>query len=487
MIWLKRLCALVGAVLLVALLATGLWLGTKIALYDQQENEAHLAQKKSYLKSIEQLDQTAKRPNVVLILFDDLGYGDFGITGSTAIKTPAIDELAQNGISLSNFYSPAPVCTPSRAGFLTGRFPVRAGIPQVVFPSADVRSYIGKLSGLNSRFPADEITLADTLKAAGYATGMVGKWHLGDQAPSLPNDMGFESFFGSLYSNDMEPFALYRNREIEVEAPADQTRLNEWYGNEVDSFITTHKSEPFFLYFAHNFPHIPLFTPDKDKNRSAGGLYGDVVESLDDVVARAIGTLKANGVYENTIVLISSDNGPWYQGSAGNNRGRKAETFEGGMHVPMIVHWPEKFKQGKTVDNVSMGIDWYPTLMEWLSIPLPTDRIIDGQSLAAILEDNNSQEKQTSESRYLYYFNVKKLKAVRNQRYKYFDDIGVHYSGGMSFAVAVPQGAWLFDMKTDSSESYDISSNNPKVTKSMRDVFEQKRIEIRDNERGWLE
>ena len=377
MIWIKRLCLFLGAALLLSVLAVALWLGLKVFFYQQQDNETHLLEKQSYLEKVGKLDRAAGRPNIVFILFDDLGYGDLGFTGSTAIRTPAMDELARDGINMSQYYSPAPVCTPARAGLLTGRFPVRAGMPNVVFPSTSPISSIAKLSGANNRFPAEEITIADALKAAGYATGMVGKWHLGDQSPSLPNDLGFDSFFGALYSNDMTPFALYRNRAVEVEAPADQTRLNEWYGGEAERFIAQNKSSPFFLYFAHNFPHIPLYTPDEDKKRSDAGVYGDVVEGLDDVVARVVASLKANGVYENTILLISSDNGPWYQGSPGNSRGRKADIYEGGVHVPMVVNWPARLKGGRTLNGISMGTDWFPTLLDWLNIPLPIDRIID--------------------------------------------------------------------------------------------------------------
>ena len=482
MIWLKRLCLFIGALLLLGVLTVGFWVGAKIVLYDQQDDATHLTEKKRYLESIGKLDRSTDRPNIVFILFDDLGYGDLGMTGSQAIKTPTIDKLASGGLTMTNFYSPAPVCTPSRAGYLTGRFPVRAGMPLVLFPSSSPINNANRIFGVNNRFPAEEITLADTLKASGYATGMVGKWHLGDQSPSLPNDMGFDSFFGALYSNDMTPFALYRNKTVAVEAPADQSRLNEWYGREAEQFISNNKEEPFFLYLAHNFPHIPLYVPDEDKRRSSGGLYGDVVEGLDDVVARVITSLKANGVYENTIVLITSDNGPWFQGSPGHDRGRKADTFEGGMHVPMVVHWPARFKQGRSVSGLSMGMDWYPTLLDWLDIPLPTDRTIDGKSLTAMLEDG-----QGSPHDYLYYFDGENLRAVRDERYKYHDEPRIPYAGGTTpVAARIAKGPWLFDMMTDHNESYDISVNQPDKASSMHAVLEAKRNEMLENPRGWI-
>jgi len=491
MIWIKRLCLFLGAALLLSVLAVALWLGLKIFFYQQQDNEAHLLEKQSYLEKVGKLDRAAGRPNIVFILFDDLGYGDLGFTGSTAIRTPAMDELARDGISMSQYYSPAPVCTPARAGLLTGRFPVRAGMPNVVFPSTSPISSIAKLSGANNRFPAEEITIADALKAAGYATGMVGKWHLGDQSPSLPNDLGFDSFFGALYSNDMTPFALYRNRAVEVEAPADQTRLNEWYGGEAERFIAQNKSRPFFLYFAHNFPHIPLYTPDEDKKRSDAGVYGDVVEGLDDVVARVVASLKANGVYENTILLISSDNGPWYQGSPGNSRGRKADIYEGGVHVPMVVNWPARLKGGRTLNGISMGTDWFPTLLDWLNIPLPIDRIIDGKSLTAMLEPTEEEglkDVKKSPHSFLYFFQGEELQAIRDARYKYFDKHKYFYGGGsLPVAAGIQKGPWLFDTLTDHNESYDVSLNRPNIVESMQKVLAAKQLEMIENQRGWLE
>lgn len=473
----------IGGLLILIVIAAALWSGFKTITYEQTDNQKHLAEKQRYLEKISALTPIDDRPNFVLILFDDLGYGDLGITGSKAIATPAIDQLAQQGLTFSHYYAPAPACTPSRAGLLSGRLPLRAGMPQVIMPSASPFSIIHKMSGTNLRFPTEEITLADVLQASGYATGMIGKWHLGDEAPSLPNDMGFQQFFGALYSNDMTPFALYRNRDIEIQAPADQTRLNEWYTREATQFVSQHRNEPFFLYFAHNFPHIPLYRPDPDKGRSKGGVYGDVVEGLDDVVAEVVASLKQNGVYENTVILITSDNGPWYQGSPGTDRGRKGVTFEGGMHVPMIAHWPQKFKTSKTITGLSMGTDWFPTILDWLNIPLPSDRIIDGKSLTSMLENDAS-----SPNEYLYYFAGEKLMAVRDKRFKYHGRRKYIYSAdGIPFGVPMAKGPWLFDTNTDDNESYDVSENMPHIDDKLRRVFEDKATEMKNNMRGWIE
>jgi arylsulfatase A-like enzyme len=467
----KVLCASVGGLLLVALIFLAGWATLTIATYSQTDDQAHLQQKIAYLQSVAELPR------------DDLGYGDLGFTGSQAIATPTMNALAEAGVVMNNFYSPAPVCTPARAGFLTGRQALRAGIPDVVFPESHPIANLNRLRGSATRIPAEEITLADVLQANGYRTGMVGKWHLGDHSPSLPNDMGFQEFFGSLYSNDMTPFALYRNRDITIEAPADQTRLNEWYGDAAKEFISAGNEQPFFLYLAHNFPHYPLSRPAADVNRSAGGLYGDVVEGLDDVVAGVVQTLKQQGVYENTLILISSDNGPWYQGSPGSDRGRKGETFEGGMHVPMLVHWPEQIPGGRSLDGISMGTDWFPTILDWLELPLPQDRIIDGKSLRGMLSAD-----EDSPNEYLFYFSSDQLMAVRDARYKYHGQRKYMYTiSGSSIALPVTKGPWLFDADTDYNESYDISMLKTAEAERLQQVLDDKREEMIENPRGWIE
>ncbi|MCP4045912.1 MAG: sulfatase [Gammaproteobacteria bacterium] len=480
--WLKYPVLTLGTLVSLALLIALFWALVKIATHGQSENQYHLQYKQEYLLRIQQSSGVGPRPNIVFILFDDLGYGDLGVTGSEAIETPNMDRLAQRGVVLNNFYSPAPVCTPARAGFLTGRLPLRAGMPQVVMPSNSVFGIVTRLFDYNKRIPAEEITLADVLGAAGYATGMVGKWHLGDQSPSLPNDMGFQEFFGALYSNDMEPFDLYRDREIAIPAPADQTRLNEWYGDEAARFIKAHSSSHFFLYLPHNFPHIPLYAAENNIGRSAAGLYGDVVESLDDLVDKVVKTLESEGVLDNTLILITSDNGPWYQGSAGGDRGRKGETFEGGMHVPMIVHWPSVLPAGQSLDGLSMGTDWFPTILDWLQLPLPADRIIDGRSLRAMLEHEAG-----SPNDYLYFFMGEELLAIRDQRYKYHRRRAVTYVLADSIISPGQQrGPWLFDTTTDHNESYDVSMRDLKTAQRMDKVLTAKRREMEENKRGWM-
>lgn len=467
-------------ILIVAVLAAVA--AVRVKLFEQNDNEARLADKREYLRSLSSLpvDKDSERPNIVFILFDDLGAGDLGAYGNTAIKTPRIDELAENGVKLEQFYSPAPVCTPARAGFLTGRLPPRAGVNAVYFPAESFFGYVNKVFSDSIRIPAEEITLADILQAAGYQTGMVGKWHLGDEAPSLPNDMGFDSFYGALYSNDMKPFAWYRNRKVDVAAPADQTKMTEVYTKEAEQFIrrSAQQDKPFFLYFAHNYPHIPLHVRPSRLGSSDAGLYGDVMEEADAGVGTIVDTLREVGELDNTIIMISSDNGPWFEGDRGSLRGRKGQTLEGGMRVPFIAHWPGRIEGGDSINGLAMGTDLLPTIAAWLQLPLPKDRLIDGRSIAGMLQGEKSPHD------YLFYFNAGDLIAVRDRRFKYQSEREFYY--GMYHLLGLTKkGNWLFDMRTDPRESYDVSARHPDDRARMQTVLEIKNEEMLTNPRGW--
>lgn len=469
------------------LIVGALFIGVRIFSYEQVDDEVRLANKQRYLQMLSKLPATQQRPNIVFVLYDDLGYGDIGpgATESQAIHTPHLDKLARQGVSFTNFYAPAPVCTPSRAGFLTGRLPLRAGLPYVVFPTG---SWVGLLAGeignpkANNRLPAEEITLPDILQAAGYRTGMVGKWHLGDRSPSLPNDFGFDDFFGALYSNDMQPFALYRNQTIAVQAPADQRYLSRRYSDEVVNFIAEDSEQPFFLYLAHNFPHEPLMVHESRQGRSKAGLYGDVVEELDEGIGELLATLQAQDKLQNTLIIISSDNGPWFVGSAGQHRGRKGSTFDGGMRVPFIVHWPAAIAGGRQEQAIAMGTDLLPTILELLSLPAPTDRLLDGRSLMALLNQQSSKVHD-----YLYLLDGKTLMAVREQNYKYRAAKPLAYgSDELGFKLPVPQSEWLFDLTLGKGESYNSSAHHPDVLSRLQAVFAAKQQELNTNPRGWL-
>lgn len=487
--WLKRF-GLIVALPTFVLLAISVWIGFNYFGYEQIDNEEHVVAKREYLAELrtqtKQVDLTnrSKRPNIIVMLYDDLGYSDLGIFGSKAIRTPAIDSLARNGVMLTNFYAPAPICSPSRAGFLTGRFPVRAGLPNVVFPTGDPLSLLNILAERNVRLPAEEITLADMLKAAGYSTGLIGKWHMGDRSPSLPNDMGFDTYFGSLYSNDMKPFALYRDKKIEFESPFDQTQLDSIYTKEAIDFIERNgkSARPFFLQFSHNFPHVPLFVDKKMARKSAAGLYGDVLEALDSGVQDIVDALDRANLRDDTIIIITSDNGPWWQGDASDTRGRKGQTWEGGMRVPFIIHWPAKLDGGKTMANIAMGTDLFPTIADWLKLPLPRDRLIDGKSISGMLEGSGQ-----SPHKYIYYFAGEKLMAIRDQSHKYLAERNHLYAPlDSAFGVSQKKGPWLINLELDERESYDVSDYDPAKAEVMRKALLNKRREMKANLRGWL-
>jgi arylsulfatase A-like enzyme len=444
-----------------------LFMGYRLSGSGQSDNQARLNNKHDYLTHISQHDKTDRiTPNIVFILYDDMGYGDIGAgsEGNLMIATPNINTLAADGVMLTEFYSPASVCTPSRAGYLTGRLAARAGLPNVVFPTGSAKGFVFNTlltPKANVRLPAEEITLAELLSAAGYATGMVGKWHLGDRSPSLPNDMGFDSYFGALYSNDMQPFALYTKAAT--------------------SFIEQHAEEPFFLYFAHNFPHDPLATRPARSGTSRAGLYGDVLEEIDDSVGALVAALERTRNLDNTLIIITSDNGPWFLGDAGDQRGRKGNTFEGGMRVPFIAHWPAVIAPGRTEHAMAMGIDLVPTVLDLLQLPAPSDRALDGRSILNVLTQGGA-----SPHDYLYYYDGETLFAVRDQHFKYRGPAGVLYgTDQVPIGVAIPQKEWLFDLAGDTRESYDTSDHNPKKLMQLRAAFKAKNREMTENKRGW--
>jgi len=481
-----RVTALLSTLLLLAVLLA-LYIGFRMLTAGQVDDAVRLQNKHDYLAALGQLrDAGQPAPNIVFILFDDLGYGDIGAgaIGNTMIATPHIDQLAENGVVLSDFYSPSPVCTPARTGYLTGRLAPRAGLPNLVFPTGNVRDDV--VHALlnphgNVRLPAEEITLADLLKAAGYATGMVGKWHLGDRSPSLPNDLGFDSYFGAHYSNDMEPFALFANRDIAVPVPVDQRYLIERYTQAATDFIEQHAQEPFFLYIAHNFPHDPLSVREERSGASKAGLYGDVLAELDDSVGAVVAALQRTGTLANTLIVISSDNGPWFLGDAGNQRGRKGSTFEGGMRVPFIAHWPAGIKGGRTEHAMAMGIDLLPTVLELLQLPPPPDRLLDGRSILQVLTQG-----APSPHDYLYYYDGESLFAVRDARFKYRGPAGVLYgTDQIPIGITMPMKEWLFDLGNDPREAYDTSTHNPEKLLRLRDAFTARNRAMAENMRGW--
>ncbi len=280
----------------------------------------------------------------------------------------------------------------------------------------------------------------------------------------------------------MVPFKIYDNEEVALET-VDQTELDALYTDAAVDFIAdaADTDDPFFLYFAHNFPHEPLYAAAENEGRSDAGLYGDIVEGLDDGIGRIVDELEATGQLDNTIIIVTSDNGPWFQGDPGDHRGRKGSISEGGQLVPFLVHWPAGLEGGRTVDTMAMGTDILPTLLDWIDIPAPTDRILDGTSMVAALEGTDD-----AVSDYYYYYAGKKLLAVSDGQYKYYAQQPHLYGvSGAGFAAPFSKGPWLFDLEADPSEAYDVLAKHPEVAADLAAELERRLAETDENPRGW--
>ncbi len=462
----------------------------QVVLLDPAPPEEHAREKAEYLASIEPVDP-ATAPSMVVILFDDLGWGDLSSHGNRLIRTPRIDQAAAEGLRLEHFYSASPVCTPSRAALLTGRHPVRTRTDRhVFFPDGSPIGVLRRMIGWANALPRDEILLPEVLSAAGYATGMVGKWHLGDRVGHRPPDFGFDSWLGVLWSNDMQPLHLYRDDRILVrdETPrqrfgafrheddaeprgVDQRRLTRRYTEAAIAFLEANRDRPFFLYLAHTFPHVPHFADPETAGRSEGGLYGDVVEDLDRSTGAILDALDRLGLSERTLVLVTSDNGADHRGSAGALRGRKGEVWEGGQRVPMIARWPGRVAAGRTSDAMAMNTDLFPTLLALAGLPLPGDREIDGRDLGPLLAGA-----ATSPHERLFYFSIGSSApaGARNARFKYLRSSG---DPGRS-------GPILTDLRRD-HEAHDLRKRFPDEAADLAGAVERFAAALDANPRGW--
>ena len=394
-------------------------------------------------------------PNIVFIFTDDLGYGDIGAFGAMDIKTPNIDRLANEGIKFTSFLSASPVCSPSRAGLLTGRMPQRMGINAVFFPES--------FTGMDPK----EVTFAEILKEKGYQTAAVGKWHLGHMEQFLPLNQGFDQYFGIPYSNDMASVVYLRNNEVE-EFNVDQTYTTQKYTEEALSYIDKASGSPFLLYLAHNQPHVPIYASPDFQGKSNRGLYGDVIQEIDWSVGQILEKLEEKGILENTLIIFSSDNGPWlvmedHGGSAGPLREGKQYTFEGGVRVPTVAMWKGKIAPGQVYESMATQMDWFPTFANIVGAEIPTDRIIDGRDLSPVLFENGIRE----ESGFLYYF-------LEDQRGYQLGDwkvkrpyVGFEGSRGMKAVAA--HDTLLFNLKNDPGETINLAKEHPeKLAQMMR-------------------
>lgn len=407
-----------------------------------------------------------RRPNIVIILADDLGYGDVGAFASTPIRTPNIDRLARGGAVLTDFYASANLCTPSRAGLLTGRYPIRTGLGHQVIQPNDKHG-----------LPLSEVTLAKALKRAGYATGMVGKWHLGHVAPHWPpSGHGFDSFFGLPYSHDQRPLSLFSSPEPGVEYVKDDkldlAQLTRQFTAKGIEFIDRHKDQPFLLYLAHTAPHLPLNPHPDFKGHSAAHAYGDVVEELDEGVGGVMAALRRNGIERDTIVIVTSDNGPWFEGGTGPLHDRKGGSgYDGGYRVPFIASYPRRIRPRTRSNAIAMGIDVMPTVLAYAGVPNPPGVELDGRDIRAVLEGS-----QTSPHEYLLLFDNETISGIRTQRWKL-----VTHSYYRTLAIPLVELDYtpLFDMRDDLAERYSAEQSQPELVARLRATIaaEQKRFD----------
>jgi arylsulfatase A len=420
-------------------------------------------------------------PNMVVILVDDLGRGDWGGPGDGMIDTPNLDQMAQEGVLMTNFYASAPVCTPSRAALLTGRYAVRSHMTLPLYPKNHPMEYLLKLVDRYqydvTGIPEDEALLPEILKRRGYRTGMVGKWHLGDQPGHLPNDNGFDSFYGVLYSNDQKKMAVLRNSDVEIPTPVEQSQLTQLYTQEALDFIEANQGHPFFLYLAHTAVHEPLFASEEYQHTSQAGLYGDAVQELDWSVGAVLKKISDLGLDDKTFVVFSSDNGPWWQGSTGGLRGRKNNIADGGFRVPMIARWPKTLPAGLVTNEFGVNFDLFSTCLAIADTTEPEDRIIDGRNLIPLLRG----EADSPHDRFFYY-DGPILAAVRYKQWKYQRR---HMSDNGGYPI-FSQGPFLFDLDRDPSESYNLMDSYPEVTRQLVQMLDDWETEMDENVRGWL-
>jgi arylsulfatase A-like enzyme len=445
-------------------------------------------------------------PNIVLILMDDMGYGDIGRTGATRYDTPNIDRLAARGMQFTMYYSPQAVSSASRAGLLTGCYPNRIGFSGALMPWATI--------GINS----EETTIAEMLKSKGYKTSIIGKWHLGHIQQFLPLQHGFDEYYGIPYSNDMWPVdfdgvpmklkdtasfkmkypvlpLIEGNRKAgEVNTLADQDKLTTEYTQRAIKFIDNNAKHPFFLYLPHSMVHIPLGVSDKFRGKSKQGLYGDVMMEVDWSVGEIMKALERNGLTKNTLVIFTSDNGPWlnfgnHAGSSGGLREGKGTSWEGGQKVPCVMSWPGVIPEGRICNKLACSIDILPTLAEITASPLPSLKIDGVSILPLLLGDQNASPRKTL----FYYYQQNSLEAVQHEFWKLIlPHKGISYEGsapGMngwpgktkSVIIETPE---LYDLRRDPGERYDLAAILPEIVDNLQNIAREARLDLGDDITG---
>ncbi|PAC32282.1 sulfatase [Flectobacillus sp. BAB-3569] len=440
-------------------------------------------------------------PNIVLIFMDDLGYGDIGANGATNYQTPNIDKMATEGIRFTNFLAAQAVCSASRAALLTGCYPNRIGFSGALAPTSTI--------GIN----ANETTLAEVLKEKGYKTAIYGKWHLGHQKQFLPLQHGFDEYFGLPYSNDMWPVdydgspapeghfkkkayptlpLIQNNEKIEdITTLEQQGMLTSRYTEKAVDFIKRNKNNPFFLYLPHSMPHVPINASPRFKGKSQQGLYGDVIMEIDWSIGEVLKALKANGLDKNTLVIVTSDNGPWlnygnHAGSSGGYREGKGTSYEGGQRVPCVMRWKGTMPEGLVCNKLSSTIDLLPTIAKFCQAKLPSNKI-DGLDISELLKGNLSAEPRKS---FYYYYRKNSLEAVRKghwklvlahngRTYEGFQPGNDGYPGQVNENSPVPMA--LYDLRRDPGERYDVQKTYPKIVEELLQLAEEAREDLGDD------
>ncbi len=427
-----------------------------------------------------------KKPNVIIVFVDDMGYGDLACYGSKKNRTPNLDQMAGEGIRFTDFYVTSGVCTPSRSSLMTGCYPRRVDLQanerpmgsvgrQVLFPESK--------KGLNPK----EITIAEVFKNKGYATACIGKWHLGDQQVFLPTRQGFDYYFGIPYSNDMGrpscPLPLMRNEEV-IEAPADQNTLTKRYTEEAISFIKKNKNKPFFIYLPHAMPHAPVHASDQFRGKSANGIYGDAIEEIDWSMGEINRALKENGLDNNTLVIFASDNGAdkRYGGSNLPLSGWKGSTLEGGMRVPCLMRWPGVIPPGKVCNKLATTLEILPTMASLVSFKLPENTVIDGKNMLALMTDPDTQ----SPREVLYYYQLEQLQAVRSGIWKLVVPSDSALANIHQGTFGPGKKLALFNLDNDIKEARDVSADHPEIVAQLMKYAGQAKKELGDlNTKGY--
>jgi uncharacterized sulfatase len=387
---------------------------------------------------------TAHRPNFIVVFMDDMGYGDMSCFGSRSIRTPNMDAVAHQGARFNAMYSAAAICTPSRAALLTGRQPQRLGLERVLFPE-DAQG-----------IPEAEATLAEDLRQCGYRTMMAGKWHVGCRPEHNPLRHGFDDYIGLLYSNDMDPLHLYDGETV-AEEQVDQAKLTRQYTDRVIQFIEESGDRPFLAYLAHTMPHIPLHVEEEFRGISPGGIYGDTIECIDFHLGRILQRLDDLDLAERTFIVVTSDNGPWFEGSTGGLRGRKFDVFEGGVRMPFVARYPGVIPERTVCEEPASLMDLLPTLVGLAGGAVPEERRLDGVDILPAFRGEAMPARRP-----LFFYQHYALNAVRDGRWK------LHVASGNE-GQNRKEMPLLFDLEIDPGESYNLARDHPDVVSGLID------------------